>query len=190
MQDSILILVAQEGGAASASERKTRRESTQKARVVTSGRQAGRQASSPAQGGKGLASRKGLGLTCLCKGAAGLRFAREHTYSIAQPGAWKDPQKPPSHGVRCSVPSPTLCTSVCSFQAAGTGQRDICLWEGDLVPVSRKAAFALTESIGWCGCDGERYLAQLAVNSAAAFSAHSYCQDSNYSCTYFPIDLI
>lgn len=41
MQDSILILVAQEGGAASASERKTRRESTQKARVVTSGRQAG-----------------------------------------------------------------------------------------------------------------------------------------------------
>lgn len=55
MQESILILVAQEGGAASASERKTRRESTQKARVVTSGRQAGRQASSPAQGGKGLA---------------------------------------------------------------------------------------------------------------------------------------
>lgn len=60
MQDSILILVAQEGGAASASERKTRRESTQKARVVTSGRQAGRHPPQHKEervwpGGKGLA---------------------------------------------------------------------------------------------------------------------------------------
>lgn len=44
------------------------------------------------------------------------------------------------------------------------------------MPVHRKAEFALTESIGWFGCDGERDLAQLAVNSASAFSAYSYCK--------------
>lgn len=95
-----------------------------------------------------------------------------------------------SRGVSCSVPSSTLRTSLCTSQAAGTGQSDICLWEGDLVPVHWEAEFALTESIKCFGCDGEQDLARLAVNSTTAFSAHSYCQGGNYSRAYFPIQLI
>lgn len=111
------------------------------------------------------------------------------TASFSQ-GPGRTLRSPLSYGVTCGVPSPALCTSICSSQTARTGQLDICLWEGDLMPVHGEAVFALTESIGWFGCDGERYSARLAVNSTAAFSAHSYCQDSNYSCSYFPIELI
>lgn len=128
MQDihSILTLVAQEGGAALARERKTSRESTQKARAVTSGRQA---AVLPSM------RRKGLGFTGLCKGAPGLRFAWEHAYSISQPGTWKDPRKPPV--LQCQLWRALACPVHVHLQFPGcqTGQSDICLWEGDLVPV-------------------------------------------------------
>lgn len=143
---------------------------------------AGKQPPSPPRGGKGLAS------PGFAKGRQGSGLPGSTPTASLSWGPGRTLKSPQFGGVSCDVPSPTPCTSACSSQAAGTEQSDICLWEGDLV--HQKAEFVLTESIGWFGCDGEWDGAQLAVNRASAFSPHSYCQGSNYSCTYFPIELI
>jgi len=134
--------------------------------------QTGRQLSSLAQGGKSSA------LPGFAKGHQGSGLPGSTPRASLTRGPGRTLRRPPSCGVSRGVPLPMPWMSVCSSPAARTGQSDICLWKGDLVPVPRKAEFALNESMAWFGGNGQRDLAQLAVDSTSAFSAHSYCQGS------------
>lgn len=143
------------------------------------------QLSSPARGGKGLA------LPSFGKGHQGSGLpGRAPTASLR----WglEGPSEVPCPAVSAVCPALACPVHVC-LQFPGCWDRTIGylpLGRRPCASAPKEAEFALIESIGWFGCDGEQDLAQQAVNSAAAFSAHSYCQGSNYSCTYFPIELI
>lgn len=121
----------------------------------------------------------------LCRGLGRLRSAQDNIYHLSSWGPERIPRSTLSHCVSPSMPSSALCMSASIFQARIIGY--LPLGRG---PCTQKALFALTASIGRVGCDREWNLAQLAVNSSAALSAHTNCHSSNCLCTYFPSETI